>query len=187
MIPRKLWIYLGLTVLAMSLSLNIARADDITTLLTITITDANRTVLPGSTSLFSGTVMNDTGVDLSASGLFLNFSGFDPSVVSLMQVLGDIDFSIPNGTTTPPTPLFEAMLGSNAAPGQKYLADVDLQDSAGNITEAETISLQTPGAPTPEPSSILSLATGFGILMVRAQWRARRRSVRRRLSFRGWE
>jgi hypothetical protein len=159
----------GLTVLGILLFLSICTQD--ASALSFTITDPNRTVLPGSTSLFSGTIMNDTGVDLNASDLFLNFSGFDPGVVSLTQVLGDTDFVIPNATTTPQTPLFQATLGTTAMPGVQYLADVILQDSAGNITAAETVSLQTA---VPEPSSVAFVVIGFGAMLAGTRIRRRR-------------
>jgi len=53
---------------------------------------------PGDVVTFEGTITNTTGVTLTASDLFLNFSGYDPSVFAFTQLLGVSDFVLPNNT-----------------------------------------------------------------------------------------
>jgi len=42
------------------------------------VLNPTRVVAPTSVELYQGTITNDTGGDLMASDLFLNFFGFDP-------------------------------------------------------------------------------------------------------------
>lgn len=56
---------------------------------------------PGGVAVFSGTITNNTGVLLNATDLFVNAFGFDPSVVTVNQLLGNPDFTIQTGATSP--------------------------------------------------------------------------------------
>src|SRR5262245_4071681 len=90
--------------------------------LTLTIDQPVQFTTAGSTVIFTGTVTNNTGFDLTAAAdLFLNFNSFDPSALSFTQLLGDPDFSLPNGTTSPDVPLFSALVDPSAtAAGSPY-------------------------------------------------------------------
>jgi hypothetical protein len=157
---------LGCGVLVLSLAL--ATSSLSAHAMTLSIMDANRAVVPGSSTLFSGAITNDTGVDLTASALFLDFSGFDPLVVTITPLLGDVDFPVPTGATTPVVDLFRATLGLNAIPATTYFADVVLQDASGNFSGVETVSLTQ----APEPASVfLALA---GIVAIAATFRISR-------------
>ncbi len=131
--------------------------------LSISIDQPDRTALPGSTVVFTGTITNNSGNDLdAASDLFLNFTGFDTTALSFTQVLGNPDFSLPNGATSPDVELFDALLDLSATPaGSPYLADVTVSDSLGDVSDPVTISITA----VPEPGS-LPLALAALIIMI---------------------
>src|SRR4029077_14410769 len=84
-------------------------------LLTLTIDQPVQFASAGSTVTFTGTVTNNTGIGLdAASDLFLNFNSYNPSVLSFTQVLGNPDFLLPNGSTSPDVPLFAALVHPSA-------------------------------------------------------------------------
>jgi hypothetical protein len=115
-----------------------------------------RIALPGDTVIFSGTVTNNTGASLNATDLFFNFSGFDPAVVGLTQLLGFTDFTLGDGTTTAPVDLFSFMLGANALSNQTYVADTFLQTIDGDMSNVVTVSVTE----VPEPATwLVSLLT----------------------------
>ena len=155
-VNRPRWATLALLGLVLSLSFTPARA------LLFNIDSPDRVVVAASTSLFSGTVTNDTGLDVSATDLFFNFSGFEPSIVSLAQLLGVTDFLIPTGTITPVTDLFDATIALAAVPGTTYFADVQLQDVNGNVSASETVSLKV----VPTPASLALLGAGLVAIVV---------------------
>jgi hypothetical protein len=92
---------------------------------------------PG-TVLYRGTITNNSGNDLHTSGLFLNFSGFDPLRVKLAQVSRTSDLTIPDGTTSPILDLFTLTLAKHAH-RDCYRTDVILQDEVGTLSEPVTI------------------------------------------------
>ena len=100
-----------------------------------------------STELFRGTLTNNTGAEILASDLFFNFSGFDPGVLTLTQLLGDTDFAIPDGGTSPSTDLFKIDIGVNAGLGITYFADVFAQDADVSFSNIQTVSVRTVPAP----------------------------------------
>ena len=137
-------------------------------LLTLDIQQPDRIGAPGTTELFAGTITNGTGIDVLTSDLFLNFSGFDASVVSLTQLLGTPDFLIAAGTTSALTNLFDFDLNFGALVPATYFADVVLEDGSNNLSDTVTVSVRT----VPEPGS--AALVGMGLL---AGWLARRRSA----------
>jgi len=120
----------------------------------------NQIGFPGDVITFTGTIANNSGVDLDSTDLFLNFSGFDPVNVTLDQLLGLTPFTIPNGTTSPVEDLFTFTLGSSAGPGT-YPADVVLQDAVGDISPTQTVTVTI----VPEPGSLSLMAGGLSALI----------------------
>ena len=120
----------------------------------------NQIGFPGDVITFTGTITNNSGVDLDSTDLFLNFSGFDPVNVTLDQLLGLTPFTIPNGTTSPVEDLFTFTLGSSAGPGT-YPADVVLQDAVGDISPTQTVTVTI----VPEPGSLSLMAGGLSALI----------------------
>lgn len=126
--------------------------------LTLSVLEPSRLATPGDTLIFSGTITNNTGLDLLATDLFLNFSGFDFNVVDLVQLLGTTDFALNNGDTSAVVDLFSFGLGAGALPGQTYVADVFLLDSNDNFSNIVTVDVTAAEVtPVPEPSDSLLL------------------------------
>ncbi len=142
--------------------------------LTLDIPVPDRFGPAGSTQTFSGMIANDTGVDVQASDLFVDFAGFDPVSVSLVQLLGLPDFTIAAGTTSALVPLFQFTLAAATPPGV-YFADVTLEDSANNFSDPVTVSVST--VPEPATWALLGAALLAGALR-RGQLIARRQGVR---------
>ena len=139
--------------------------------LVLTIDQPDRVgVNPGSTLDFTGTITNNTGSSLDAAAdLFLNFNNFDSAVLSFDQLLGNPDFVLPNGATSADILLFDANVGLLAtAAGSPYLADVQVQDSLGDLSNDVTISISVP-----EPAS-LTLLLGALVILISFTKRAKR-------------
>jgi hypothetical protein len=131
--------------------------------LVLSIDQVDRTSFPGATEAFTGTITNDTGMDLTAQDLFLNFSGFDATVLSFDQLLGVPNFAIPDGTTTADLTLFDAHVSLAATIlGSPYLADVQLQDTLADLSNVETISISI----VPEPGSVWLLIGSLAALTI---------------------
>src|SRR6516162_2964546 len=139
--------------------------------LVLTIDQPDRVgVNAGSTLDFTGTITNNTGSSLDAAAdLFLNFNNFDSAVLSFDQLLGNPDFVLPNGATSADILLFDANVGLLAtAAGSPYLADVQVQDSLGDLSNDVTISISVP-----EPAS-LTLLLGALVILISFTKRAKR-------------
>ena len=128
--------------------------------LTLTIINPDRAALPGSTETYLGTITNDTGQTLQTADLFLDFAGYDPVYVTLTQLLGIPDTSIPDGGTSPVISLFDFTLDPATLPGT-YAADVIVQslanDTSNKVTARETVS--------PEPGSLLLFGLGLAAVL----------------------
>jgi hypothetical protein len=129
------------------------------------------TTTSGGTVTFEGTVTNNSGQDLNASDFFFNFFDFDPVSVNPIQDLGVLtDFSIPTGSTSTLTPLFDVAL-STVPTGSIFPIEVQLQDINSNFSEIVTVSVSVPdgsgtGTTVPEPASLLLLAIGAFMICV---------------------
>ncbi len=121
-----------------------------------TILDPNQIGSPGSSNLFQGTITNDSGAALESTDLFVNFSGFDFTNVTLTQLLGDTSFSIPNGTTSPTVDLFTFDLAGTAAVPATYSAQVGLEDVSGDLSPVYTVSVSTVPEPRFLPFAVLA-------------------------------
>jgi hypothetical protein len=139
---------------------------------TLTINQPDRIGFPGDTEIFAGTITNNTGADVIASNLFLDISGYDPTVVSLVQLLGSPDFSIANGDTSAMVDLFSLTLNLLAVPGTAYFADIFVQDgnNPANFSNIVTVSKFVP-----EPATLALI--GIGLLAILGTGRARSRQV----------
>jgi len=130
-------------------------------LLTLTIDQPVQFASAGSTVTFTGTVTNNTGIGLdAASDLFLNFNSYNPSALSFTQVLGNPDFLLPNGATSPDVQLFSALVDPSAtSAGSPYLADVTASDTNGFVSDPVAISITVP-----EPGSLSLLLAAFAMI-----------------------
>jgi hypothetical protein len=128
--------------------------------LTLTINPTTLTGAPGGVVTFMGRITNTTGVTLNATDLFLNFSGFDPIVLTPIQILGTPDFTLPNNTFSPVVSLFSVTLAPGT-PAGTYTFDVFLQDINNNLSNAVSVSVTVGAAAVPEPATLLLLITGL--------------------------
>lgn len=126
--------------------------------ITLTVIQPDRIGQANSTEIFSGAITNNTGSDLLASDLFLDFSGFDPAVITVTQLLGSPDFLIADGATSSTFDFFSFTLGSNAVAGVTYFADLFVQDGSilPNTSNIVTVSVQVP-----EPGAFALFAAGL--------------------------
>jgi len=144
---------------------------------------------PGSSAIFTGTITNTTGSPLQAVDLFLNFGGFNPTVISQIdQLLGNPDFALPNNTFKADVDLFRITLQANA-PSGSYDIGVTLQDINDNLSDSVTAQFQVgaSGTDVPEPGGFqlcLWTATAYAACRLR-QWRLSRRAQPKEASSKG--
>lgn len=128
--------------------------------ITLLVNPSSLSGSPGTTVIFTGQITNQTGAPLSGSDLFFNFNGFDPSVLTITQVVGDPEFVLPNNTISPVITLFTVTLGANASPGT-YAFEAFLQDINNIFSNAVNVQVSVDAAAIPEPSTLFLLTTGL--------------------------
>jgi hypothetical protein len=137
----------------------------------LSIINPNRIDSPGSSNLFQGMITNNTGVSLNSTDLFLNFAGFDPLRVTLTQILGSTNFTLPDGVTSPLVDLFRFDLSSSASVPATFPAQVVLEAVTNDIAPTQTVSVSTA---VPEPSSLgLAFLGAIALLACTLRRRAR--------------
>ena len=152
---------LAATLLLCLLAAHPARAQGIS----FTLVDPPPSAAAGGTAVYRGTVTNATATSLAATDLFFSFSGFDPAAVRLDQLLGDPDFPLPGGTTSPVVDLFSLSLAPGIPAGQAFFFDAALEDSAGDVSGVVPVAALSaaPAAAVPEPSSAAVFAVGLAL------------------------
>jgi hypothetical protein len=112
------------------------------------------------TETFIGSIHNNSGSDLLVSDLALNFSGYNPAVISPIQLLGSGNELIRNAEATTLT-LFTLDIGPFALPNVRYFTDLFIEDlnATPNFSNIATVSVQT--GQVPEPTTLILLGTGF--------------------------
>ncbi|NHZ91972.1 hypothetical protein F2P45_23620 [Massilia sp. CCM 8733] len=138
------------------------------------------TLAPGSGWDARGTITNLSGVDLLATEIFLEFSGYPHAVLAPRQLLGGIEFTIGNRTVSELTGLFHVDILADAIGGLSYSLDVFAVDVHGNFSEQATYSFLVAAAPAalPEPATPALLAAAT-LALLAAAWPARRRAPHR--------
>jgi PEP-CTERM motif len=159
---RSLAFFVTTVLLTLGLSFSTAHADSIT----LTLTNATLSVVPGGTVTFSATVAADPG---NGAAVFLNGSstdGLDP----LLSVDGSDVFNFPASLDPGDSftgELFTVTLDPSATVGQSYSGIFILQ---GGVDDQDQTTLASPGftvnaisaaSAVPEPSSFALLGTGL--------------------------
>ena len=159
MIPRRTLRTCGLGISLVLVTLVLAttaKAEPITLL----VNPSSLSGSPGTTLIFTGQITNQTGAPLNASDLFFNFNGFDPAVLTITQLVGDPEFTLPNNTISPVVSLFTVTIVANASPGT-YAFEAFLQDINNTFSNSVTVQVVVDSAAVPEPSTLLLLTTGL--------------------------
>jgi hypothetical protein len=179
------WAFRTLAVSAIwALSLGVAgraSAGPISSPLTLSIDSTSISGAAGGTVLFTGTVTNQTGTDLNATDLFLNFSGFDPlSLESITQLLGSPDFTLSNMATSSSVDLFIVQIAQGTLPGS-YPLDVSLQDINNNMSNGVLVSVNVASSTaTAEPQVMSLLASGMVLVIILRRGALNRKSQERK-------
>lgn len=134
--------------------------------LTLNVVEPDKRGPAGATYLFEGTITNNTSATLTESDLFLDFNGYDFSVVSLSQLLGDTGFVLNDGATSAVLNLFDFTVDPGAIGGTTYVADVGISDALGNASDAVVPVSVTIPEPASAPLVALSLLC-IGVAMRR--------------------
>lgn len=124
---------------------------------------------PGRSLVVNGQITNLTGVALSATDIFLSFSGYPHGSVQVTQLLGATDFTLPDGTFAS-SALFELMLLPGATPGDVLQIDFLAMDVNGVFSESQRFTLSV--IPIPEPSAYAMLIAGLALLAVARRYHA---------------
>jgi hypothetical protein len=141
--------------------------------LTYTVTNINLVAAPGNDATFTGMITNQTGSDLTASEIFFQFSAFNPSVVTPIQLIGTPDFSLPNFTYSPTVDLFSIALSPTATIGTTYSTDAFITDINGDTGNDIVVTVKA-ASPTSadEPDCVPLLVTALGVALLRT-WSGR--------------
>jgi hypothetical protein len=136
------------------------------------VIDPDRVVQAPATETFVGSITNGTGDPLFTTDIFVNFSGYDPFLVTVEQLLGDPDIPLPDGSTTSGLALFRISLDASALPDTTYFVDVQLEDVSSNLSDILTVSLRNSAAAAPEPNALTLLIAALVSLVAGRRYRA---------------
>lgn len=126
----------------------------------------------------NGTLTNNTGATLTPNNTFLNVTG-NSLPFGFQSLITSGNFSLPNGATSPPGPLFSITLGQGYNPDIVYTV---LISYIGNGVQSNIITYQITGntltvvQAVPEPTTMLLLATGLAGVAARIRKRSRNSS-----------
>jgi hypothetical protein len=134
---------------------------------------------PGDMLTFQGTLINNTGLDLSINGAGINLASFDPSDTDLTDFILNATGPLPNGSSIGPVEFFTVSIPQPFTAG-KYQGELTVQ---GGATAADDAVLGTANfevdvmgaapAATPEPRSS-ALTTAALLLLALSRWPRKR-------------
>ncbi|WP_343732277.1 hypothetical protein [Duganella sp.] len=154
-------------VLAALLLLVLAHVAHALPLLTLTPNQSIVSASAGDSIHIAGSIINRTNAALDATELFLNFANFDPTVLTPLQELGQVPFSLPSFSFRDHVALFTVDVAAGAAPGPQPL-DVTLQDVNGNYAYLITILFRIDEVvAVPEPATLSIMLAGLMPLLRR--------------------
>jgi hypothetical protein len=133
--------------------------------LILTLNPDSENAQAGDIVIFTGSIVNTTGVPLNASDLFLNFSGGDPGLTEINQLLGLTDFTLPNNTFSPQIDLFSATISPSLSPGT-YTLFLSLEDINNDLSDLVSAQVEISGSAASVPdsnSSLVALILGMAI------------------------
>lgn len=161
---KAILIFMAATVLLIP---SVLQADQIT----FTLTNPVQSGAPGTTLIFSGTLTNP-----NATTEFINGDSVSaptpPLNVDDTAFFMNVPISLdPNGSVGP-VELFDVMIDPGATPGTTF--DLNLfaitggsTSTSGDILASEQFTVNVVSATTPEPASILLLASGLAMSLLR--------------------
>ena len=144
--------------------------------LSISFDKSQMSAVAGSSVDFSGTIQNDTFYVLATStDLFLNFSSYDPTVLSPNDLLPLSSALLLPGSTSAALALIGVDVAPGTAPGL-YELQVSMQDVFGGEDTDSTGVYTLFISVVPEPASYLlmlaGLAAATGARRLRGSWRS---------------
>ena len=119
---------------------------------------------PGGSVTFAGLIENDTVYVLNTSvDLFHNFSSYDPTALTPLDLLSTQNVSIAIGTSSPGLLLFRVDVAPNTAQGL-YLMQASLQDIYGSDAFDVSPVFDLAVNVVPEPTSAWLLLVGIPLI-----------------------
>lgn len=133
-------------------------------LLTLTPVQTTLSASAGESLSISGSIVNRSNGSLSATDLFLDFSGFDAGALTPWQLLGQVPFVIGSYAFRDNVALFTIDIAADAPPGVQTL-DVVLQDVSGNLSDVVSLTvLVDQVAAVPAPATLPLLLAALPLL-----------------------
>jgi hypothetical protein len=166
------WRYLSFTAICASVLLaqQLVQPASASTL-DISFLAAVQTGSPGGTLTFTGTVANNSGLDLFVNEASINLTGFDPGDSDLTDFGLNFTGPLSNGSSIGPADLFTVAI-PDPFPTGSYTGEITIQggiDDTGDLDlGTASFELDVSGATTssaPEPGSPMLVMTGLVLML----------------------